>query len=401
MISPDELLGKARRHWESGAFLRAWMRGETLFPMEIGVGMPTMRRLEDDFAAVQKWIEGLRKSGREGASAYRIDYKTVEHRRIGRQDLPYRVCFEEETDWLSYIGKDRGFSDFKKIEIETRRRLPQLTTFLEQRPLKALERMHEWPELLTVCEWFKAHPNPGLYLRQLDIEGVDTKFIESRKGILAELLDLALESKDSGCQIASGGKNSFERRFGLKYDQPLIRLRILDNRLAIDGLADLCLPVNDLFSRDFHAKTVYITENKVNGLSFPAVEDALIIFGLGYGIEALAEMGRLREKNIWYWGDIDTHGFAMLSQIRTYFPHSRSFLMDRETLLSHQHLCVEEDNERRVTKDLPNLTEEERDLFSALKENRFGNRLRLEQERISYSYLIKELDKQRHVSVHP
>jgi hypothetical protein len=398
MISPDELHRKAFRMWGSGEFLCAWMRCETLFPMEIRVGMPSGRRLGDDFSIVGEWIAGLKKGSREiNGSGYRIDYRSVEHRRLGRQDLPYQICFENESDWLIYIGRDKDFIDFKKIALETRQRQPQLIAFLEQKPLKALEFRQDWSMLLTICEWFRTHPYPDLYLRQLDIEGMDTKFIETRKGILTELLDLVLNRKAIVQPGATGGRNGFERRFGLKYDQPIIRLRILDPRLAVDGLTDLCLPIDDLLSRDFGAKTVYITENKTNGISFPPVEDALIIFGLGYGIEALSEMHWLKEKTVWYWGDIDTHGFAILSQIKRYFPDAGSFLMDMETFISHRHLWVEEDNERRFIRELPNLTEEERDLFSALKENRFGNRLRLEQERIAYSCLLRELEKHCHL----
>ena len=36
-----------------------------------------------------------------------------------------------------------------------------------------------------------------------------------------------------------------------------------------------------------------------------------------------------------YWGDLDTHGFAILNRLRECFPHARSMLMDRATLLAH------------------------------------------------------------------
>ena len=43
----------------------------------------------------------------------------------------------------------------------------------------------------------------------------------------------------------------------------------------------------------------------------------------------------LKGRPLHYWGDIDTHGFAMLDRVRAIFPAAESFLMDRETLCAH------------------------------------------------------------------
>ncbi|WP_429207336.1 DUF3322 domain-containing protein [Massilia sp. UYP11] len=53
----------------------------------------------------------------------------------------------------------------------------------------------------------------GIYLRQVDIPGVDTKFIEARKRLIAELLDQVLpaESIDAGAV----GARQLETRYGL------------------------------------------------------------------------------------------------------------------------------------------------------------------------------------------
>ena len=62
-----------------------------------------------------------------------------------------------------------------------------LTEWLARKPFVALDNARDWSRILAVLAWFCNHPNSGLYLRQLDIEGVDTKFIESRKALLADL----------------------------------------------------------------------------------------------------------------------------------------------------------------------------------------------------------------------
>jgi hypothetical protein len=107
--------------------------------------------------------------------------------------------------------------------------------------------------------------------------------------------------------------------------------------------------------------------------------------GIGYGVDMLPDIPWLGEKDIIYWGDIDTHGFAILSQIRGYFPNVRSILMNRKILLDHKALWGAEDPAKRYAGDLSHLTPEEYDLFVGLKQNTLGPHLRLEQERVRFS----------------
>jgi hypothetical protein len=50
----------------------------------------------------------------------------------------------------------------------------------------------------------------------------------------------------------------------------------------------------------------------------------------------LRDAAWLRECEVLYWGDIDTHGFRILDQLRAVHPHVESVLMDEETLLAHR-----------------------------------------------------------------
>ena len=90
-----------------------------------------------------------------------------------------------------------------------------------------------------------------------------------------------------------------------------------------------------------------------------------------------------------YWGDIDTRGFAILSQLRERFAHVASMLMDRETLMAHEVHWGSEDRPSRL--DLSNLTVHERTLYDDLRDNRIRKGLRLEQERIGYGWVQRHL----------
>jgi len=153
------------------------------------------------------------------------------------------------------------------------------------------------------------------------------------------------------------------------------------------GLQDISTPLAEFACLDLPVKKVFITENKINGLSFPPVPDSMVIFGLGYGIQALKDVAWLASKEIFYWGDIDIHGFAILSMVRHYFPDTRSFLMDRATLFDFKTLWVKEDKDKRSVATLSHLTRDEQVLYRELVENIHGHRVRLEQERISHAHV--------------
>jgi hypothetical protein len=174
--------------------------------------------------------------------------------------------------------------------------------------------------------------------------------------------------------------------------RPLVALEHADEwdpALRVGGLSDLTVPVPELATLDLAATRVFVTENEVNGLAFPEVPGSVVVFGLGYGLERLAALRWLRERHVVYWGDLDTHGFAILSSLRSVCPGAASFLMDRGTLIAHRELWVREPKPHRG--ELPGLTEAERSLYEDLRDDRLGEGVRLEQERIGYGWLVDAL----------
>ena len=400
MITLAELKRKARRPWTSGAFLKSYLNDETLFPLEIPFRKPSGRELVNDFVQVRDWIALLHHhSSVVTGQGYAMEYRTINHQQLGQQRIPHRIVFSDQDDWLYFIGEQQSFKQFKERVSLTRRQLPQVMALVISKPGKLLEYADDWPGLLKVCRYFQVNPRPERYIRQLDITEVDTKFIETRKGILSEMLSLVLEPEDFDPTVKGVAEHGFERRFGLLHDEPLIRFRLFDGGPSIDSdhpvnssqpVADISVPVSRF--ADPGVSKVYITENKVNGLAFPKVKDAIVIFGLGYGILSLDALGWLQTKQIFYWGDIDTHGFSILSRLRSQFPAARSLLMDHETLTEHLSLCVPEPEAKRFLGNLPNLTPDEQQLYDTLRHNSLGHNLRLEQERIGYRRVLQMLN---------
>jgi hypothetical protein len=112
-----------------------------------------------------------------------------------------------------------------------------------------------------------------------------------------------------------------------------------------------------------------------------------VIFGAGYAVDRLVALPWLSGKSLHYWGDIDTHGFAILDRLRQRCAHTQSFLMDRETLLRHRDVWSEEPGERRCMRVLEALGPEEWALYDDLRNDKLGVGVRLEQERIEFGWL--------------
>jgi hypothetical protein len=90
-----------------------------------------------------------------------------------------------------------------------------------------------------------------------------------------------------------------------------------------------------------------------------------------------------------YWGDIDTHGFAILDGLRSRHSGAISILMDDDTLFAHRTQWVREP--APIRRALPGLTSSEAVVYHGLVEDRYGSAVRLEQERVRFSLLERAL----------
>jgi len=385
-ITPKALKQHCLKRWQRGDFYKACLQPTNLFPLEIPLKSISAKHLLTHFKEVQDTIYSLRQDSKK--HGYSITDKVITHRQLGKQKIPSTIVFNTETTFLNYLSKAAELNKFKILVQQTLEQEGLLKDWLIQFPFKLMKYADDWLQLLNICCYFKKHPRPDCYIRQLDIKGVDSKFIEQHKGILNELLSQVLTEENYNVDITGLSHHGFERRYGLRYDSPLIRLRILDESLAIQGLTDLTLTVDEFKQLKMAVKTVFIAENKINGLAFPDFPNAMVIFGLGYAVNLLADAPCLANKNMYYWGDIDTHGFAILSRLRHYYPQVKSLLMDQQTLDKFIDLSVYEMLEKSEQKALSHLTDKENSLYQQLQHSL----IRLEQERIAFSSLQQALN---------
>ena len=169
-------------------------------------------------------------------------------------------------------------------------------------------------------------------------------------------------------------------------------MRTLDDRQPLLGaLSELTVRTEELSRQAIGASEVIIVENEISYLALPSRPDTIAIFGSGFAVGSVTALSWLADKIVIYWGDLDTHGFAILNQLRARYPRVESILMDTETLLAHPEQWVSE--ERPTDRLLTHLTDTEAALYRDLIEDRYGRRVRLEQERISFTRVRTALDR--------
>jgi hypothetical protein len=372
MLSPEDIRRRALTCYAD--FLRSIVNGSIFFPLPIRFGKPSAT---EDFNKLRSEIAALTKAN----LGCHIEWTEVNSRRWGKQRLPARVEFMEEASYLRAVGKTKEVVHFRENLILTRERCPAVMPFVEARPLDAIEFADVWPGLLEVCCYFQANPRPNLYARELPLS-VDTKFIESYQSILSRLLNVALSP---GTIIEA---DRFEERFGIRFDEPLIRLRLLDesliSRLQVP-FPDFAIPFSYFQRLNWKGLRVIVSENKMTFLTLPSMINGIGIWGAGNAAALLHGVNWLSNCHIFYWGDLDIQGLGILSRLRSAFPHTRSLMMDMETFNLFQNICVS----GTPSNSLPplNLTPSEISAWLAVQ----MQNLRLEQERLPTSFFLQKI----------
>jgi hypothetical protein len=161
----------------------------------------------------------------------------------------------------------------------------RLVPWLTSHPMRALRLADDWDRLLATVKWIEQRQAPGMYLRQVDAPGVDTKFIERHKGVLTELLDAQLDSS----RVAAG-VSDFAGRYGFLRRPGYVRFRVVG---GFRGFSELSARADEFTSAPGNISRVYVIENEITYLAFPVPVGAMVIFGGGYAVPVLEPLGWL------------------------------------------------------------------------------------------------------------
>lgn len=357
---------------------REWLigdAGESQWPLEVPLGVPTEQAALRQVDGVRAWVSAWQ--GWQGGGT--LSWCDRRWKALGVQRLPEKLALRGPEDVAMWIGES---ARWERAQSRYRALIARWPVLAQQLPryfdVLADYSEADYQRLAEMLDWIASHPNSNLYPRQLPVSGLDSKWLDGRKGLLTDLV--------AAIQEDSSGEVDFYQRCGLKAPPLLVRMRVLDQALRahVGGVGDITAPVEDLAGLSWPVSHVFIVENLQTGLAMSDMPGAVVFMRLGYNVDVLARLPWLARARCIYWGDVDTHGFAILHRARSYIPELQSVLMDEETLLRHKALWVDEAAQHSAA-ELTLLTKDEQQLYRDLKQQRWGQNVRLEQERIDWT----------------
>jgi len=181
---PADLRAQTLKLWDKGDLLRALIDPASWNPRRLRLVVPDSNALSEQLDAVRAWLPEL-----QAVPHVRLVWRAFTHRLLGASTLPAECWLDTLPDALGLIGKTREARRFEALLQSTRAIDAALFTcllpWLSKRPLAALALADDWSRLLSVLRWLQTHPRPGIYLRQVDLAGVDSKFIEAPRASAA------------------------------------------------------------------------------------------------------------------------------------------------------------------------------------------------------------------------
>lgn len=319
------------------------------------------------------WRKAPKASG--GHSLWHAEEKRKQTASFGKQLMPVRVFIDTPEDAMALLGLTKKKKEFLAGLSDVESQMPSLCDWY----LTYFGRISAedfFPVALSIARFMLEQEQREGYLREMAIPGVDTKFLENHNFLVRTLWNALFPEN-----TAESSDELWEKLFVQKVPTPSICVRSLDEHLRFAGVRKLFLSQDDIADFQPPHRRIFITENKVNGYTFPDAEDSLILFGMGYGVLEMAESAPwLADKEIYYWGDLDHDGFNILSNLRKVLPEMKihSFLMDKETLLAYVDPKVKDTGNTTTIPDY--LTVSEKMAWKLIHDNGW----RLEQERIPH-----------------
>ncbi len=354
MITRRDLRDRAGRLWSRKG--REWAVGDTsTAALDIPLHPPTERQAMSDLKAAQDWVASWR-------DFPGVTWETRRWSRVGEQQIPVRVTVlgPEEITRLAGVGAQwQTWRERAELLLSELGEDVRAAIFTHMRAIGGIGE-DDFARMNAAVAWLREHPTSGYFVRELPIRGIDSKWLERHLRVVT-----ALVGADD---------------LGLRRPPVLVRVRFLH-----PDLPDVTAPVQDLDRLQPPAGSrVLIVENLQTFLAVPASAGLVVVAGQGDAVDVLAGIGWARRAH--YWGDLDSHGFRILSKGRKAGLELASTLMDVETLDEFRDLTVVEP--KPATGIIARLTEGEERALLAL---RAGGDLRLEQERIAWEWALQHL----------
>lgn len=346
--------------------------GASAWPHAVALGRPNATALESDFLATL--IPDMQALDRFAAE-HAVELHREPRRVFGTmQNIPVRVTVPSldraagvaGTQWSRTIS--RGRTHAAAIELDH----PQTSDV--PRALRELSRMSDIDVGLAfaAATWFSRNADTaaGLTPRQVPVEGLNAKWLNSSHSLVANLAGLD----------ALGLAPAHPARVHVTYLDP--------QHLQAGGRRHDCFSTGDRAVPPYRVGAVVISENKDTAVAFPDIAGGVAIEGEGRGARTIAALPWLADvPMVFYWGDMDQDGLEILNEFRAAGVPAISLMMDVTSYEKYRSWGSDLDPRGvpvavHAPRPVPHLSAGELELYRLLTDPAAAGPLRIEQERI-------------------
>lgn len=429
LLPEDVLLTLKNKHWQNSRNLKSLLSGGDSFPLVVALKPPRGNAAIQNIGHFQNFVSSWKSFSQDsinGAGQERGDSKSKgfevvwekrNFRSLAEQDVPTHLNILDIGSLACILGSDeeRQLQDWlSKIRyifesLSSQSFLPQSQSHqassdegssshdsslrgsdqnLFQALIDHLETLDSFEQddlklLVSLLPQLQKGMGQGCYLRALPVTFVDTKFIEKNLRIIESVVTALVDKNVKGTGLMSWLDCKEKPR-----DWLLVKPLCQETRSLLGGLPLLRLSSDTLQDFELPARNILVIENEQSCLALSDVHNTIAVSGGGKNVSWM-KAGWLADKNVGYWGDIDSEGLAILSDARSRLSSITPLMMDELTVKTFAERMVSEPDS--VSKDPVALTETELALFKGLRADQYADK-RLEQERLPMEYVAQHID---------
>ena len=364
MKSPADLAARLTRQWQNADLREQRLLNPESWPLRITIGKPTGATVRDHLDRVRAHLQRWR-----DVAVGQIEWQPIRFQSASEAiDIPVAWVLASPTEWVQATGSNEVKREYQRLS----RLASALDTRFHSLIIRRRSLVTDKPEQDVIRSGALAlQLTPGCAegkpLRALSLAGIDSKFFERNRQLIIQMLDLRFDGQasETGLEAFLGAEDEGHH---------WLLVADLDGQLL--PFSQLRVRARELQDTSLPGKNLLLVENERCLHQLPALPSTIALLGSGLNLSWL-QANWLKERNIAYWGDLDTWGLIMLARAREYLPHLTPLLMNR--IVFEQ---FGEDNaviEPQPASSLPplGLTDEEMDLYGLLLKKERG---RLEQE---------------------
>ncbi len=355
------------------------LRDTEIFPLVI----PKLKLKMND----SEWMIFFKSSAKDleaHSKKFRSFGYTVYYHSSGKSKITHeiQITFETLDDFLKFIEKENDFHlKLNNFHLLTSFYPEYKQKIAKNRMLLSLN-ISDLHSIIEYTNFLQENPIFFQKNREIPLAG-STKFLEKNKRNFRNLW----KTLNFKFPVSFGGFS------------PLIRFKLSQvNQTSIynKNIQDISVPLSDFIEIEFPEKFIFIVENKTTYLNFPIIKDSIVLHSEGYFYRKLFHAKFLKEKIIYYFGDLDIDGLNILSGVRKLFPQTLSILMNKTIFMKYAEFSIPD---KKKSYNLPpNLTTDEKELYLYLNSI---ERNRLEQEKIPFGEMEDWIAKSIQVNYYP